>query len=103
MDDLLALIRNGWRRAPLGTYVLLFIHSKIEASTIEIAEALNWDVKDVTYHIGNLRSAGYLERMRMETVNGVALDGRTSKLRTTARNCCVYKVTDKFKRYLIHD
>jgi hypothetical protein len=103
VDQLLTLISNGWKRAPLGTYILLFIHNKTEASTIEIAESLNWDVKDVTYHIGNLKSHGFVERIKMKTVNGLALDSRSGQLRTTARNCCVYKVTDNFKRYLKHD
>lgn len=100
MEQLLKLIRNGWRRAPLGTYVLLFIEHTGEASTIEIANALDWDVKDVTYHIGNLKASGFVERLRMETVNGLAFNSRSGELRTTARNCCVYKVTDKFKKYL---
>lgn len=82
------------------TAFILFLYENGVKSTTDVAEYFDIDVKTVTYHMSHLKKGGYVERVGMSTVYGLAVSSRTGRLTKTTSNSATYKVTDKFLEYL---
>lgn len=94
------LIHNNWIVGITPTAFVLFIHENGSTSTIQIAEHFDIDVKTVTYHLNHLKQGGYIKRVGMSTVHGLAVSSRNGRLTKTSRNCATYNVTIEFLKYL---
>lgn len=97
LDYLIRFYRNGMANT-LSHIVKIYILEHGEANTVEIADHIDTDVVNVSHALGELKRAGYVERVKLIRIEGLAMNSRTGKLATTSRMTAVYKPTDKLTK-----
>lgn len=87
------LRKNGCKLNLTGLLIVLYLYENPKTSSVKLSEWLDMDIKDITYHIGNLRRLGYVVRVGWTTEHGLALNSRSGRLSTTSRNAGTYELT----------